>query len=177
MARKPIDATDDADDVLESSTAELLTGPIDAAWARAVLAFQERLITSILRPHLLVAAPEPEPEPVADPTVPPELVPLLRASGELGMARYRYVTWSISRQCWSIKLPRTVDPRPRMRGEYATQEEAARAAASRAVLAELGGVVREKTWHVWRTHAWRPMHAAETGKARKKAMKLSWVVP
>jgi hypothetical protein len=163
MARKPIEATDEADDVLESSTAELLTGPIDAAWARAVLAFQERLITSILRPHLLVAASEPEPEPVADPTVPPELVPLLRASGELGMARYRYVAWSISRQCWSIKLPRTVDPRPRMRGEYATQEEAARA-----VLAELGGVVREKT-HVWRTHTWRPMQAAETNKARKKA--------
>jgi hypothetical protein len=162
MARKPIEATDEADDVLESSTAELLTGPIDAAWARAVLAFQERLITSILRPHLLVAASEPEPEPVADPTVPPELVPLLRASGELGMARYRYVAWSISRQCWSIKLPRTVDPRPRMRGEYATQEEAARA-----VLASLGGVVREKT-HVWRTHAWRPTHAAEIGKARKK---------
>jgi hypothetical protein len=162
MARKPIEATDEADDVLESSTAELLTGPIDAAWARAVHAFQERLILSILRPHLLVAAPEPEPEPVADPTVPPELVPLLRTAGELGMARYRYVAWSISRQCWSIKLPRTVDPRPRMRGEYATQEEAARA-----VLASLGGVVREKT-HVWRTHAWRPIHAAETGKARKK---------
>jgi hypothetical protein len=162
MARKPIDATDDADDVLESSTAEMLTGLIDAAWARAVRAFQDRLITSILRPHLLVAAPVPEPEPVADPTVPPELVPLLRASGELGMARYRYVTWSITRQCWSIKLPRTVDPRPRMRGEYATQEEAARA-----VLASLGGVVREKT-HVWRTHTWRPLHAAETSKGRKK---------
>lgn len=163
MARKPIEATDDTDDVLESSTAELLTGPIDAAWARGVRAFQERLITSILRPHLLVAAPEPEPEPVADPTVPPELVPLLRAPGELGMARYRYVTWSLSRRCWSIKLPRTVDPRPRMRGEYATQED-----AGRAVLAEMGGVVREKT-HVWRAHAWRPMHAAETGKGRKKA--------
>jgi hypothetical protein len=162
MHGKTADDVAEADDVLESSTAELLTGPIDAAWARAVLAFQERLITSILRPHLLVAASEPEPEPVADPTVPPELVPLLRASGELGMARYRYVAWSISRQCWSIKLPRTVDPRPRMRGEYATQEEAARA-----VLASLGGVVREKT-HVWRTHAWRPTHAAEIGKARKK---------
>jgi hypothetical protein len=162
MARKPIEATDDTDDVLEHSTAELLTGPIDATWARAVSAFQERLITSILRPHLLVAAPEPEPKPVADPTVPPELVPLLRTAGEQGMARYRYVTWSLSRRCWSIKLPRTVDPRPKMRGEYATQEEAARA-----VLAELGGVVREKT-HVWRTHTWRSMHAAETGKGRKK---------
>jgi hypothetical protein len=41
-----------------------------------------------------------------------------------------------------------------MRGEYATQEEAARA-----VLASLGGVVREKTHIVWRTHTWRPMHA------------------
>jgi hypothetical protein len=125
MHGKTADDVAETDDVLESSTAELLTGPIDAAWARAVLAFQKRLITSILRPHLLVAASEPEPEPVADPTVPPELVPLLRASGELGMARYRYVTWSISRQCWSMKLPRTVDPRPRMRGEYATQEDAA----------------------------------------------------
>jgi hypothetical protein len=162
MHRETADDVADTDDVLESSTAEMLNGPIDAAWARAVRAFQERLITSILRPHLLVAAPEPEPEPVADPTVPPELVPLLRAPGEFGMARYRYVAWSISRQCWSIKLPRTVDPRPRMRGEYATQEEAARA-----VLASLGGVVREKT-HVWRTHAWRPTHAAEIGKARKK---------
>jgi hypothetical protein len=46
MARKPIEATDEADDVLESSTAELLTGPIDAAWARAVLAFQKRLRVS-----------------------------------------------------------------------------------------------------------------------------------
>jgi hypothetical protein len=162
MHGKMADDVAETDDVLESSTAELLTGPIDAAWARAVLAFQKRLITSILRPHLLAPAPEPEPEPEADPTVPPELVPLLRATGEVGMARYRYVTWSLSRQCWSIKLPRTVDPRPKMRGEYATEEDAARA-----VLAELGGVVREKT-HVWRTHTWRPMKLAETGKARKK---------
>jgi hypothetical protein len=162
MHGKTADDVAETDDVLESSTAELLTGPIDAAWARAVRAFQERLITSILRPHLLVAAPTPEPEPVADPKVPPELVPLLRATGEVGLARYRYVTWSISRQCWAMKLPRTVDPRPRMRGEYATQEEAARA-----VLASLGGVVREKT-HVWRTHTWRSMHAAETSKTRKK---------
>jgi hypothetical protein len=162
MHRETADDVADTDEILEPSTAELLTGPIDAAWARAVRAFQERLIVSILRPHLLVAAPDPEPEPVADPKVPPELVPLLRATGELGMARYRYVAWSISRQCWSIKLPRTVDPRPKMRGEYATQEEAARA-----VLASLGGVVRKKA-HVWRSHTWRPMHAAETGKARKK---------